>query len=610
MAEKKPMSLNQRHNRLLKDISSQSRSTKAPLPDEDKPLKIKLEGRRRLCKISSRDHDGEDPAESDVPRFSGITDFDSPPGITDFDSPPAKNIIESSGNEVRDILNELTSRLEFLSIEKRRVPPKSVEPSGDLSNVFTNEVPKQQGAKADVVEYTSAASSFSLTPDRSDSSSDAASLSRDGRGIETRVENYRENADTEGDNFITRVNPVKEIDKGQVNNDMNRMDGKFVSIGHSSFSTDYKDDDDFLVLSSKESGKEGKGRAHNYKEESSDVNVVDLSDDSRSESFSKDEGSIILSGPTSTYKLPSKIAKILYPHQRDGLKWLWSLHCRQTGGILGDDMGLGKTMQMCSFLAGLFHSCLIKRALIVAPKTLLSHWIKELSAMGLAEKTREYFGTCVKTRQYELQYILQDKGVLLTTYDIVRNNSKSLSGDCYFRDERSEDSITWDYIILDEGHLIKNPSTQRAKSLLEIPSAHRIIISGTPIQNNLKELWALFSFCCPELLGDKKEFKDRYESAILRGNDKNASDREKRIGSTVAKALRERIEPYFLRRLKSEVFHENEATKSTLSKKNEMIVWLKLTRCQRQLYEAFLKSELVLSAFDGSPLAALTVLLL
>ncbi|RVW29520.1 Protein chromatin remodeling 24 [Vitis vinifera] len=72
---------------------------------------------------------------------------------------------------------------------------------------------------------------------------------------------------------------------------------------------------------------------------------------------------------------------------------------------------------------------------------------------------------------------------------------------------------------------------------MEIPCAHRIVVSGTPIQNNLKELWALFSFCCPELLGDKNWFKVKYESPILRGNDKNASDREKHISSRVAKVM-------------------------------------------------------------------------
>ncbi|CAM0879623.1 unnamed protein product [Alopecurus aequalis] len=326
------------------------------------------------------------------------------------------------------------------------------------------------------------------------------------------------------------------------------------------------------------------------------------------------------------YKLPGSIFNILYPHQREGLKWLWVLHCKGRGGILGDDMGLGKTMQISAFLAGLFHSRLIRRVLVVAPKTLLDHWSKELSVVGLKYKIRDYSGTSLKVRDSELQYAFKDGGVLLTTYDIVRNNYKLIRGDFYkgnmegkydklirgdfYNDaDEDEDGKFWDYVILDEGHIIKNPSTQRAKSLLEIPCVHRIVISGTPIQNNLKEMWALFYFCCPEVLGDKDEFKTRYESAIIRGNDKSATNREKHIGSNVAKELRERIQPYFLRRMKSEVFADTgSADDKKLSKKNELIVWLKLTACQRKLYEAFLNSDIVHNSMQGSPLAAITIL--
>ncbi|KAK1661941.1 hypothetical protein QYE76_050100 [Lolium multiflorum] len=325
------------------------------------------------------------------------------------------------------------------------------------------------------------------------------------------------------------------------------------------------------------------------------------------------------------YKLPGDIFKMLYPHQREGLKWLWVLHCRGTGGILGDDMGLGKTMQISAFLAGLFHSRLIKRVLVVAPKTLLTHWSKELAVVGLKHKIRDYSAPSPKVRDSELQYAFKEGGILMTTYDYVRNNFKLIRGDFYngnvvgkydklirgdfYDDDEDEDGNLWDYVILDEGHIIKNPSTQRAKSLLEIPCVHRIVISGTPIQNNLKEMWALFYFCCPQVLGDKDEFKRRYESAIIRGNDKNATNREKHVGSTVAKDLRERIKPYFLRRMKSEVFVDTgSADDKKLSKKNELIVWLKLTACQRKLYEAFLNSDMVHSSMQGSPLAAITIL--
>ncbi|ESR45374.1 hypothetical protein CICLE_v10000096mg [Citrus x clementina] len=568
--------------------------------DEEKPQKVKIEGRRRLCKVSSRDVDNTEnrAVVDDEPNFSDITDFDSP-----LQS-------KTGGNEIRDILNDLSARLEILSIDKRRVP-KTVDPEDDFSRLVKNG-DTGQGSKGNLPEYASAESSFSLTSDLSDSSS---GVTKDNVGgvVESVADEYEESKgdDVEGDEHLSRVHETKKHHQRQKKNEPKRVhDGErfngqsFVSGGRE----EYDDEDDCVIVSGKlvvnrpdrRDGKLNKS-AHS--------GLVNVLDDYSDDSVLEDEGSITLSGPRSTYMLPGKIGNMLFPHQREGLRWLWSLHCQGKGGILGDDMGLGKTMQICGFLAGLFHSRLIKRALVVAPKTLLSHWIKELTAVGLSAKIREYFGTCVKTRQYELQYVLQDKGVLLTTYDIVRNNSKSLRGSSFISDEAGDDDAIWDYMILDEGHLIKNPSTQRAKSLLEIPSAHRIIISGTPIQNNLKELWALFNFCCPELLGDNKWFKEKYELPILRGNDKHALDREKRIGSAVAKELRERIQPYFLRRLKNEVFHEDDVTSSaTLSKKNEMIVWLRLTSCQRQLYEAFLNSEIVLSAFDGSPLAALTIL--
>ncbi|KAJ0040417.1 hypothetical protein Pint_27404 [Pistacia integerrima] len=618
--------------------------------EEEKSLKVKIQGRRRLCKVSSPDVDSAE----------GSTVVDDEPKFSDFDSTPlAKKVSESDnykgGNEIRDILNDLSARLEILSIDRKRVS-KTTDRVDELSRLVKNE-DVIDDREVNFPEYASADSSFSLTPDLSDSSSDA-SKNIVGGGVESAVADYEE---SRGDNFGDEVDETKNIGIGLKKNVQRRENESLLSarqsfesnveeeedgesefddhinrlyetekhgpilmkskpkrgperlrsVGRSFVSYDreeHDDNDDCVVVSGNKVVKRTE-RCGGELKESDHSGVINVLDDYTDESVSEDDGSISLSGQRSTYLLPGKIAKMLFPHQREGLRWLWSLHCQGKGGILGDDMGLGKTMQICGFLAGLFHSRLINRVLVVAPKTLLPHWIKELSVVGLSRKTREYFGTCTKTRQYELQYVLQDKGILLTTYDIVRNNSRSLRGDNYFIDESSDNDATWDYMILDEGHLIKNPNTQRAKSLLEIPSAHRIIISGTPIQNNLKELWALFNFCCPELLGDNKWFKEKYEIPILKGNDKHASDREKRISSAVAKELRERIQPYFLRRLKTEVFHEDDATKSaTLSKKSEIIVWLRLTNCQRQLYEAFLNSELVLSAFDGSPLAALTIL--
>ncbi|KAG0625186.1 hypothetical protein M758_2G034400 [Ceratodon purpureus] len=303
---------------------------------------------------------------------------------------------------------------------------------------------------------------------------------------------------------------------------------------------------------------------------------------------------LVLVDGSHRFSLRAKTAQMLYLHQRAGIEWFWSLHTKGMGGILGDDMGLGKTMQVAAFLAGLFRTRNIKCALIVAPKTLIAHWVKELKVVGLSRKTKDYSGTSVKAREGALEHVLQVGGILLTTYDMVRCNFKSLRGDFVGRDgygDTSDDIITWDYIILDEGHLVKNPNTQRAKSLREIPAAHRLILSGTPIQNHLQEMWVLFDFCCPNLLGDRKEFKDKYERQILAGTDKNASDRQKRIGIAVAEELRQKFAPFFLRRLKSDVFPDSDNKEERkLSRKNDLIVWLPLSERQEKLYRAFLNS--------------------
>ncbi|GMY12529.1 protein CHROMATIN REMODELING 24 isoform X1 [Fagus crenata] len=697
----KPLSLNDRHYRLLQDLSAPPKPSSKLSSDDDgipgfsgitdfdsspleggeakpsmvndddniprfsgiagsdsplekeKPTKVKIDGRRRLCKVSARDNDSADNR--------AVLDDSAFVDIADFNSPPPKNVVEvgggnGDGNEIRDILNDLSAKFDFLSIEKNRAPKRIG--LGEECVELMKKKEMSEDEKVNLPEYASAGSSFSCMSDVSDSSLDV--VKRVGGRVENVVEEQEEKGDLWNVSEGNRVQGVKNDGESVNRNEPKKVGDKLMSKGQHLASEveeedvnylhiDSKgddtigrvhvtkkhsegfepqpqrlvpleqslvskveeieddDEDDCVVLSGKRMVKEVERQGSKSKDKYDDLDGVDVLDDYTDDSVAVNDGSITLNDPKSTYKLPGKIAQMLYPHQSEGLRWLWSLHCQGKGGILGDDMGLGKTMQICGFLAGLFHSRLIKRAMVVAPKTLLPHWIKELSVVGLSDKIREYYGTCPKARQYELQYILQDKGVLLTTYDIVRNNSKSLRGEYDFDD--GEDGVTWDYMILDEGHLIKNPSTQRAKSLLEIPSSHRIIISGTPLQNNLKELWALFNFCCPELLGDKKWFKEKFEYAILRGNDKKASDRDKRTGSAVAKELRERIQPYFLRRLKSEVFNEeNSKTTAKLSKKNEVIVWLRLTSCQRQLYEAFLKSELVLSAFDGSPLAALTIL--
>ena len=152
-----------------------------------------------------------------------------------------------------------------------------------------------------------------------------------------------------------------------------------------------------------------------------------------------------------------------------------------------------------------------------------------------------------------------------------------------------------------------------------IRAKHRLLLTGTPLQNNLLELWALYDFVLPSLLDDQQSFKNDFVRPIVDGNDKEASDHERAVGASRAKELRERIQPYNLSRTKAEVFDNGPDSLSNTNssnvlalktKKTEWIVWLELTNFQLHVYNEFLNSEQVRNALNTtkSPLAAITVL--
>ncbi|KAK9817567.1 hypothetical protein WJX74_008330 [Apatococcus lobatus] len=310
------------------------------------------------------------------------------------------------------------------------------------------------------------------------------------------------------------------------------------------------------------------------------------------------------------------------------LKWLGSLYGKQQGGILGDDMGLGKTMQCSAFLAALLMGGHVRHAMIVAPKTLLSHWEKELAVCGLSRDTHQYMGS-QSERDDTLQRVMHGKGVLLTTYGMLQHNTSSLAeppSSAWKARRNADEPFQWDIVFFDEGHKLKNPKMQLVQKVKEVPAALRIIISGTPIQNNLMEMHALFEIACPGLLGDARDFKDEFERFITAGTDKHATMRARQMGSARAAQLRARLAPFFLRRDKKDVLKpaRNEQDKATTGdsdkagpsrpptcgRKSDFIVWLQLQADQRNLYKEFLTSKAVRAALNqtGSALAALTVL--
>lgn len=262
-----------------------------------------------------------------------------------------------------------------------------------------------------------------------------------------------------------------------------------------------------------------------------------------------------------------------------------------------------------SFLSTLYEVRKIKSALIVMPVTLISNWDMEFQKWAPGMPIEEFHGTSKVQRTKACERVQRSGGTLLTTYGLLQSCSETLS---VYRGRQ----FVWDYIILDEGHKIKNP-TKTTTAANSLPSRNRIILTGTPIQNNLSELWSLFDFVHQgSLLGTAKTFKSEFEHPIVRSRQRDASGHEKHLGQEVSNLLAKRIRPYFLRRTKEEVLNcsqsdmTGEKKPKRLSQKNDFVVWVHLSKDQIRLYEDFLKLDQVKEILmtNRSPLVQLTVL--
>jgi DNA excision repair protein ERCC-6 len=287
------------------------------------------------------------------------------------------------------------------------------------------------------------------------------------------------------------------------------------------------------------------------------------------------------------YRMPGDIYPILYDYQKTGVKWLWELHEQKIGGILADQMGLGKTIQMISYLAGLHYSRKWKGpVIVVAPATLMKQWVSEFhrwwqpfrvsilhsSGSGMTDK---------KSAQGIVDRVLKDGHILVTTYSGLQTYAELLL------------KVNWGYAILDEGHKIRNPEAAITIYCKDLLTSNRIILSGTPMQNNLIELWSLLDFCCPLRFGSMNEFKRNFEQPITRGGRATASNLELLTADKCAATLLDAARPYILQRYKTDVAAD-------LPKKSEKVIFCKLTRPQREAYENFLGSEDMKSIMSGN----------
>ena len=312
------------------------------------------------------------------------------------------------------------------------------------------------------------------------------------------------------------------------------------------------------------------------------------------------------------YRIPGDIYPSLFNYQKTGVQWLWELFAQQVGGIVGDEMGLGKTIQIISFLAGLHYSKKLSRPIIVvAPATVMKQWVNEFhvwwppfrvsilhtSGSGMidvgreAEWEEELLAQAPnaqrkpKTKNQKaakriVDRVVREGHVLVTTYTGLQTYAELLI------------PLDWEYAVLDEGHKIRNPNTSITIYCKELKTANRIILSGTPMQNNLTELWSLFDFVFPMRLGTLVNFRNQFEIPIKQGGYANASNLQVQTAMKCAETLKDTISPYLLQRFKADVA-------SDLPKKTEQVLFCKLTKTQREAYESFLGSDELKAIMNG-----------
>ncbi|HEY1954599.1 MAG TPA: DEAD/DEAH box helicase [Polyangiaceae bacterium] len=262
-------------------------------------------------------------------------------------------------------------------------------------------------------------------------------------------------------------------------------------------------------------------------------------------------GKAILARPTA-HETPAGLRAELRPYQVEGVAFLHHLAEQNLGGILADDMGLGKTLQTIAFLAAEKESGRAKSpSLVIGPTSLAFNWAREIEKFAPHLRVLVIHGS--KRRLAYDRIPIAD--VVVTTYPIL------------VRDEERLAKHEFHALILDEAQAIKNTRTQAFQSLASIRAAHRICLTGTPVENHLGELWAIMRFLDPELLGDELAFRRVYRTPIeIEGDDERLA------------ALREQVAPYILRRTKREVAKD-------LPPKTELLRPVELRGKQRDLYE-------------------------
>ncbi|XP_014910169.1 lymphoid-specific helicase isoform X1 [Poecilia latipinna] len=256
-------------------------------------------------------------------------------------------------------------------------------------------------------------------------------------------------------------------------------------------------------------------------------------------------------------------------YQIEGVEWLRMLWENGINGILADEMGLGKTIQCIAHIAMMVEKKVMGPFLVVAPLSTVPNWISEFKRFAPEISVMLYHGTPPE-RSKLLKQVRRSQGplnmfpVVITSFEISMIDRKFLQ------------HLQWKYLIVDEGHRIKNLNCRLVRELKMLPTDNKLLLTGTPLQNNLAELWSLLNFLLPEVFDDLKSFESWFDiNSLGEGDDVIVAEREQNILSM----LHQILTPFLLRRLKTDVTLE-------VPPKKEIIVYAPLTTKQETLYSA------------------------
>ncbi|ORX88944.1 hypothetical protein K493DRAFT_73220 [Basidiobolus meristosporus CBS 931.73] len=267
---------------------------------------------------------------------------------------------------------------------------------------------------------------------------------------------------------------------------------------------------------------------------------------------------------------------IMKEYQLAGLEWLVSLYENGLNGILADEMGLGKTLQTISFFAYLRERNVWGPFLVVAPMSTLSNWVNEFNKFTPSIPVVLYHGTPderAELRKKRMKKLGETFPVVVTSYELIINDRKFLQ------------KYAWKYLVIDEGHRIKNMNCKLVQELKQYRSANRLLLTGTPLQNNLLELWSLLNFLLPDIFDSVDIFQSWFDFNDLtdqKGRDKVINDESQH---NIVSKLHHILKPFLLRRLKSDV-------ELGLPKKREYVLYAPMTAKQREYYDAILNNQM------------------